>query len=143
MYRGVEDKWYTTIFDKTDLPEVEKYTWSVMKEGPNLLRTTAYNFNVKRLHTHLMGKKSGLVIDHINRNPLDNRRSNLRHVTHRQNAWNVLKNHNVYYAKDRSKWRVEVWESGKKKSLGAYRTKKEALKIRLDWEKENNPLLFT
>jgi hypothetical protein len=33
------------------------------------------------LHILLMGKKQGLMIDHINRNKLDNRRENLRFVT--------------------------------------------------------------
>ena len=36
----------------------------------------------------LMNAKKGEIIDHINRNPLDNRRSNLRKVNSRQNTLN-------------------------------------------------------
>lgn len=36
----------------------------------------------------IMNAKSNDLIDHKNRNPLDNRKSNLRLATHSQNAWN-------------------------------------------------------
>lgn len=41
------------------------------------------------MHRFIMGDKPGLVIDHINRDKLDNRRENLRHVTRSENAKNV------------------------------------------------------
>jgi len=41
------------------------------------------------LHRYLMGNvPKGMVIDHINRKPLDNRKSNLRIVTYEENAYN-------------------------------------------------------
>ena len=40
------------------------------------------------LHRIIMGNPEGLVIDHINHNTLDNRKSNLRIVTYRENALN-------------------------------------------------------
>lgn len=41
-----------------------------------------------RLHHFIAGRVDGLVVDHINGNTLDNRRPNLRHVTHSVNATN-------------------------------------------------------
>lgn len=40
------------------------------------------------IHRVIMGKKPGYEVDHINRDKLDNRRSNLRFVTHQQNLSN-------------------------------------------------------
>ena len=47
----------------------------------------ASNGTVKTtMHIYLLGKKSGLEIDHINGDKLDNRRSNLRFVKHSVNG---------------------------------------------------------
>lgn len=41
-----------------------------------------------RMHQLIMGYKEGYVIDHIDRNPGNNSRSNLRFVTNAENFWN-------------------------------------------------------
>lgn len=40
------------------------------------------------LHRVIMDPEPGMVVDHINRNKLDNRRENLRVVTHQENLQN-------------------------------------------------------
>ena len=72
----------------------------------------------------------GLVIDHINGNPLDNRLSNLRLATKTQNYHNQglgMKNRSgikgVHFDKARGKWRAEIRFYNKVVGLGRFDTK--------------------
>ena len=72
-------------------------------------------------------KESCLVIDHINHDPSDNRRSNLRIVTQQQNICNksiVGTNSSgvsgVWFDKARDKWSCEIKFNYKKIHLGRY-----------------------
>jgi len=68
----------------------------------------------------------GLVIDHINRNGLDNRRANTRPATIAQNAWNsrMRRNHSgykgVWFAKDKGRYRAAIWHDNKREYLGYF-----------------------
>lgn len=68
-----------------------------------------------------------LEVDHINRNKLDNRRSNLRNVTRAQNMQNVgptIRNTSGYVGVDYQggKWRARYRENGKTFWLGRFET---------------------
>lgn len=69
------------------------------------------------------------VIDHINRDPYDNRLCNLRLCSQQQNTFNAGPSKNntsgfkgVYFRKDTGKWAAEITHNRKKKSLGCYPT---------------------
>src|SRR5574343_318717 len=72
------------IIDKKDFPLVSKFKWqSVGQKG--------YASATKKrilMHRLIMSAKNGQEIDHINGNIRDNRRKNLRFVTHQQNCFN-------------------------------------------------------
>ena len=86
---------------------------------------------------------SELAIDHIDGNPLNNKISNLRLATIRQNSFNKKLQINnksgvrgVYFRNDTNKWTASIQLSGKKVVLGCYQTKEEARQARIEAEKK-------
>ncbi len=73
----------------------------------------------------------GSVVDHINRNPLDNRRENLRVVSKSENALNSIRSIKakaVYYEKSRNRWKAFLLLPHKTRIyLGSFRTEAEAV----------------
>jgi hypothetical protein len=57
-------------------------------EGYPVIQRAAKSHRYIHLSRFVMNPKEGEVVDHINRDPLDNRRKNLRIVNRRQNALN-------------------------------------------------------
>ena len=83
------------------------------------------------------GKWPDGFIDHINHDRSDNRIGNLRLVSRSDNARNQkLHSHNVSgfngvsYHKKRQEWRAVIQVDGKKKWVGAFKTKGEAIAAR-------------
>lgn len=92
-----------------------------------------------RLHRLLMERVIGHTlescefIDHINHNPLDNRKENLRIATPRQNAQNrkhpgKSKYPGVTWDKITKNWRATIQLNGKRKTLGRFKTERLAAK---------------
>ena len=88
---------------------------------------------VIRLHRLIMGFPSNTNdIDHIDRNPLNNRRCNLRLCTHAQNTRNMSKHIGITGSKykgvtwRRGKWRATIGFNYKHKDLGSFNTEEEA-----------------
>ena len=115
-----------TIIDKEDLPKVQGYLW-------NYTDKHKYAFGwvdgkLKLLHRLILpNENKNLVTDHINRNKLDNRKSNLRLVSHGKNVSNVgLTKANtsgykhISYIKTRGYYSVSVMVDKKYHYIGNY-----------------------
>ena len=91
---------------------------------------------------YVYGEWPKLNIDHINRNPSDNRLVNLRDVTQKQNMQNASKySHNtsghpgVAWHKRISKWRAHIMHNQKDIHLGYFSILEEAIAARKAAEK--------
>lgn len=75
-----------TFISLEDVNNIAKFKWNptTTKQGKTYMR----NKKLGLLHRFLMNPGKGLVVDHINGNSLDNRRSNLRVVTGTENRMN-------------------------------------------------------
>jgi hypothetical protein len=92
------------------------------------------------LHRYIMGCVPGdnVIVDHINGDILDNRRSNLRAVTQRENMHNVSNKYasntsghrGVSFNKSKGKYQAYIKIDYVKKHLGYFETLEEAVAAR-------------
>lgn len=103
----------------------------------------ALNHNNRQvlLHRYILKPDAHDIIDHIDRNPLNNTRENLRVTTFQTNVRNrgVQRNNTsgvagVSYAKDRNKWTSQIKVNRKVIVLGHFEEKEEAIKKRKEAE---------
>lgn len=92
------------MVDRCDLPLVKSYNWLLNKKHYGYVYVYRYvrmengTYRHLRMPHHILGRPEiGKVWDHKNGNTLDNRRSNLRQITQRQN----MQNSRVRHIKDR------------------------------------------
>lgn len=127
------------LIDFEDIYTVSQYKWHLSNNG--YVQAMKSNGTSYSLHRVVMNYDGELFIDHINGNPLDNRRANLRLVSNQQNIMNcgLSKNNSsgatgVSFRKDRNKWRAYIMLNRKQISLGMYDTFEEAYQARIDGE---------
>ena len=119
-----------TKIDKNDLEKVKQYKW-YLKNG-YVLTNKKNNDIYKRLRLHhlIIGKPIfGLEIDHKNGNKLDNRKQNLRIITHQQNIMN-RKAKGYYWYKINKKWRAMIQINKKIIHLGYFINRQDAINAR-------------
>lgn len=97
--------------------------------------------STKPLHRWITNCPTGMQVDHINRNTLDNRKENLRIVTARENNMNKRNNSKVPGVRWHSqgkKWNARITIKGREKSLGMFEDYNEAVSARLKALEEVN-----
>jgi len=137
------------IVDPCNYPELSKYVWFAdSKNGRySVIRFNETNNGLFRLNMHrqiMFGANpnlqdsradSKLIVDHKNRNALDNRRCNLRLATGTQNARNRSKDKRasskykgVSWRRQQRKWIAQISVNRKKIYLGYFDDELEAAK---------------
>lgn len=116
--------------DSTDL--VAGLRWYAMKRGPLVYaESDPRTLPRVRMHRLILGAPPGAIVDHINGNGLDNRRSNLRLCTATQNVMNAgpkrtwKRFKGVFYARDRQSWWAQI-AVDRRRFFGGYHDTEEA-----------------
>lgn len=127
---------FCALVDDSDYNLVCRHKWYLNKERGIVRvyananepgKTTIY------LHRLIVDAPTGVEVDHINGNPLDNRRCNLRICTRQENARNRKRQSNnksgfkgVSWDANTQKWKAKICAGRKQKHLGLFEQPDEA-----------------
>jgi hypothetical protein len=127
------------IVDDDDYDALSKYKWFYSTTG--YAARTVYlgrengkeiKKNVK-MHREILSAAPSSIVDHIDGNPLNNTRSNLRIATPAENVRNKRKNgtkktkyKGVYLRPENGTWRVKIEKNGKQYNIGHFSSEREA-----------------
>jgi len=76
------------VFDRTDFELISKYVWHCDKDGYLVGKDCDNGYKIIKLSRLIMGFPVGKIVDHIDRDILNNRRKNLRIATDRESSIN-------------------------------------------------------
>lgn len=144
-----------TVLDDADAETFGEWTWK-LKDGRYAVRYSGKGgtstFRTHRLHREILGlppkrtSADGREGDHVDGDTLNNRRSNLRVVTHQENMENQRPNRGtssryrgVHWNKERRKWHVQVEAAGERHYLGLFDTEQEAADAASDFRLQHMP----
>lgn len=135
------------LVDDEDFERLGRYRWSLTTGGRYARRVIGRRHHVL-MHREIMGLDPGnpLQVDHINRDGLDNRRSNLRLATVALNAQNrgslpgsYSRHRGVSWNKNRHKWAAYGAVDGKRRHLGVFSDEDAAARAAADFRAEHMP----
>ena len=128
------------LVDDEDYDGLSKFKWCAHREGPRIyaLRGVGVrgSYKIIRMHRQIMNAPEGMVVDHVDGNPLNNQKSNLRICTQAQNNMNrrgpkpSSKNRfrGVHFFKRTGAWTAQIGVNRKKIHLGYFATENDAAK---------------
>jgi hypothetical protein len=138
-----------TVVDEADFEEIAAVNWSMAKDGYVLRNVQIPGGRYQEyLARRIMGLERGdpRVPDHIDRDKLNNRRSNLRVATLGQNNQNRSPRHGqtsqfrgVSWAAGPQKWYACICVNGKTQNLGLYADELVAAQVARDARRELLP----
>lgn len=142
----------STKVDAADYEDLMQYSWYVHKESgakdrPRYVAEARINGKYIKLHRYLLKAKKGQTVDHINRDPLDNRRANLRFVNRSQNRLNqdpfkntISGHRGIYWLKRKKAWRALIKVNKKIHYIGQFKKLSDAKKAYKEYVTTNKKI---
>ena len=134
------------LFDADDFNFVSQHTWYIRtdkKRGYESVRTSITQASGKQISKIasrlLMNEPTGMLVDHENGNPFDNRKVNLRTATVQVNQHNRHSAKGYYWDKQKKKWKSQIRVNKKLIHLGQYATEDEARSAYLEAKQKYHP----
>ncbi len=121
------------IVDADDYPSLIRFKWCASRNSRIFYALATINHRNMPMHRFIMNPPADMVVDHINHNGLDNRRSNLRVCTTTQNIRNSLPNKGkkykgVSFIKAKKRFRASIRYQGNRSIIGSFKDEVTAAK---------------
>ena len=117
------------LIDLDDLETVKQYHWYLDQKGYVAAKGIDGSKYPREIHRLIMNNPKGMIVDHINRDKLDNRKSNLRICTTKENNRNKSLNSNNktgYKGVSPCLYKVSISKDGITYNLGKFNSKEQA-----------------
>ena len=140
-----------TLVDDEDYEYLNQVKWFAHPHGKtayvhrNIPKQENHKRTTIKMHRIIMVPTPGKEIDHIDGNGLNNQKSNLRLVTHRENGQNRHQKKSsrfpgVCWSKRGKNWIARIKIKGKSKHLGTFNNEEKAFEA---YKKAVNELMIT
>jgi len=131
---------FVAIVDDEDFERLKAFKWHAVRTRQTLVvyagRTVLTARGKRRvlMHREILGASRGELVDHRDRDGLNNGRKNLRHCDRFQNAYNRVKVRltktsrfqGVSWYAPTKRWKAQIQAAGKKRGLGYFRSEEAA-----------------
>jgi hypothetical protein len=123
------------IVDPDDYQKLSQYPWQIWETERNSCYAVRYcGKKIIYMHRQIMNAPAGSIVDHRNRESLDNTKRNLHFATISQNNMNCKKRSKpasskykgVSWSKGHNKWQAYIAYNGKRKHLGYFDNEEDA-----------------
>jgi len=119
----------TVQVDDADYPAISVHSWALARKRDKLYAVARINGRGVYLHRLIMGAPMFRVVDHIDGDGLNNRRSNLRICTRSQNMGNSRAHRDrsgefkgVYYERDSGRYVAQICCRHRRTKIGRFPT---------------------
>lgn len=135
MKKIITTNGHVAFVDNEDYVKFGHYRWNALViPGSGKVYISRYlDGKITYLHREILQAHGSFVVDHINGNPLDNRRKNIRICSRQQNTWNSKLNRKntsgykgVSLHKPSGKWVAKIKVNMKRIHLGLHKEKLDA-----------------